>query len=72
MEAIAQRINDETKKGLGRLALDNNGWIKVDDHFQTSMENVFAGGDIINGGTTAVQAVAEGMKAAEEIDFNLR
>ncbi len=67
IEAIGQRIDDETKKALGNLELDNNGWIKVDDHFQTSMENVFAGGDIINGGTTAVQAVAEGMKAAASI-----
>lgn len=35
------------------------------------MQNVFAGGDIINGGTTAVQAVADGMKAAVEMDKRL-
>jgi len=51
--------------------LNNNGWIRVDEHFQTSIKNVFAGGDIINGGTTAVQAVAEGMKAAVEMDKRL-
>ena len=71
IEAIGQRIDDETKKALGKLELDNNGWVKVDEHFQTSIENVFAGGDIINGGTTAVQAVAEGMKAAVEMDKRL-
>ncbi len=71
IEAIGQRIDDGTKKALGNLRLDNNGWIKVDEHFQTSIENVFAGGDIINGGTTAVQAVAEGMKAAIEIGNRL-
>ena len=71
IEAIGQRIDDKTKKALGNLALDKNGWIKVDEHFQTSIENVFAGGDIINGGTTAVQAVAEGMKAAVEMDKRL-
>ncbi|MDZ7400390.1 MAG: FAD-dependent oxidoreductase [candidate division KSB1 bacterium] len=67
IEAIGQRIDDETKKALGTLELDTNGWIKVDEHFQTSIEKVFAGGDIINGGTTAVQAVAEGIRAAASI-----
>ncbi|MDZ7400386.1 MAG: FAD-dependent oxidoreductase [candidate division KSB1 bacterium] len=68
IEAIGQRIDEETKKALGELELDSNGWIKVDEHFQTSIEKVFAGGDIINGGTTAVQAVAEGMRAAVAMD----
>jgi len=71
IEAIGQWIDDATKKALGNLALDKNGWIKVDEHFQTSTENVFAGGDIINGGTTAVQAVAEGMKGAVAIHESL-
>jgi len=71
IEAIGQRIDAETKRALGNLELDNNGWIKVNEHFQTSIKNVFAGGDIINGGTTAVQAVAEGMKAAVEMDKRL-
>ena len=71
IEAIGQRIDAETKRALGNLELDNNGWIKVDEHFQTSIENVFAGGDIINGGTTAMQAVAEGMRAAKAIHEQL-
>jgi NADPH-dependent glutamate synthase beta subunit-like oxidoreductase len=28
---------------------------------------VFAGGDLVNGGTTAVRAVAEGLRAAASI-----
>lgn len=68
IEAIGQRIEEDTKKALGNLKMNNNGWIKVNEQFQTSIENVFAGGDIINGGTTAVKAVAEGMKAAVEMD----
>jgi NADPH-dependent glutamate synthase beta subunit-like oxidoreductase len=32
---------------------------------------VFAAGDIVNGGTTVVQAVAEGARAAREIDTYL-
>ena len=34
----------------------------------TGVDNVFAAGDIVNGGTTAVRCVREGMEAAEEID----
>ena len=71
IEAIGQRIDEETKQALGNLELDHNGWIRVYEHFQTSIENVFAGGDIINGGTTAVQAVAEGMRAAKAIHEQL-
>ncbi len=71
IEAIGQRIDAETKQALGNLELDQNGWIRVNEHFQTSIKNVFAGGDIINGGTTAVQAVAEGMKAAVAIHESL-
>jgi len=33
---------------------------------------VFAAGDLMNGGTTAVRGIAEGMKAADEIDRLLR
>ena len=71
IEAIGQRIDEETKQALANLELNNNGWIRVNDHFQTSIKNVFAGGDIINGGTTAVQAVAEGMRAAVAIHEQL-
>jgi NADPH-dependent glutamate synthase beta subunit-like oxidoreductase len=38
----------------------------------TSRKGVFAAGDLINGGTTVVQAVAEGARAAREIDERLR
>jgi NADPH-dependent glutamate synthase beta subunit-like oxidoreductase len=38
----------------------------------TSREGVFAAGDIVNGGTTVVQAVAEGIRAAREIDGYLK
>lgn len=34
----------------------------------TSRERVYAAGDLLNGGSTVVQAVAEGTRAAREID----
>ena len=33
----------------------------------TAGENVFTGGDMVNGGKTVVEAVAEGKEAAEQI-----
>jgi len=68
IEAIGQRIDEESKQAIGGIELNKNGWIKVNGDFLTSVDRVFAGGDIINGGTTAVQAVAEGMKAAESMN----
>jgi len=46
-----------------------NGLIKTRNGFlQTSREKVFAGGDLVRGASTVVAAVADGMKAAREID----
>ena len=72
IEAIGQRIDEETKSAIDNIELNKSGWIKVNTNFLTSVEKVFAGGDIINGGTTAVQAVAEGMKAATAINEVLK
>ena len=38
------------------------------DSSATPLPGVFAGGDLTNGGETAVRAVADGMRAAKEID----
>ena len=40
----------------------------MDDNFETGITGVFAGGDVVNGGATVVQAVGEGKKAAQSID----
>ena len=69
IEAIGQRLPDELTAALDGIRLNDRGLIEVvNDSFGTSLERVFAGGDLVNGGTTAVQAVAEGMRAAKEID----
>ncbi len=46
----------------------NDGTIKIDENGQTSIENVFAGGDIATGPATVIKAIAAGQKAAESID----
>jgi glutamate synthase (NADPH/NADH) small chain len=49
-----------------------SGQVKVDADGATGRPGVFAGGDCVNGGTEVVQAVQEGMRAAEAIDQYLQ
>jgi len=68
IEAMGQSASDDIAGWAAGVTLTEAGLIKVaDDNLQTSRAGVFAGGDIINGGTTVVQAVAEGVKAADGI-----
>ena len=57
--SLAKALNGvEFVRGKIRIARGKHG---------TTRDRVFAGGDIINGGMTVVQAVREGMDAADEI-----
>lgn len=42
--------------------------VKIDEEMRTSVPGLYAGGDCINGGSTVVQAVRDGRKAARAID----
>ncbi len=53
--------------GFGGVELTSDGRIKVDRFLRTSLKNVFAGGDIVRGPSTVVEASADGRKAAEII-----
>jgi len=69
IEAIGQRPGDELAGALEGIKMTDAGLVKTaSGGAATSMPGVFAGGDIVNGGTTAAQAVYEGYCAAEEID----
>lgn len=60
---------DSPKIDDKEITLTPKGFIKVNNEtMETSVAGIFAGGDAVNGGTTVVQAVAEGKKAAENID----
>lgn len=45
------------------------GTLVVDDHGRTTMEGVWAGGDITTGGATVISAMGAGKIAAKDIDF---
>ena len=72
VEAIGQSPPDKISKILPGVDLAN-GLIKTKDGtLATSREKVFAGGDLVRGASTVVAAVADGMKAAEEINEYLK
>ena len=73
VEAIGQQIEDALAQALTGVRLTPQGLIWTEpDTLKTSRPNVFAAGDAVNGGTTVVQAVAEGMRAARQMDEFLR
>lgn len=60
--AIGQRVD---ASGLEEIGLTKKGTIQYDEHtFQTSIEGVFAGGDSAAGPGIAIEAIAQGKKAA--------
>ena len=73
VEAIGQEADPALRTALAGVAFTRNGLIETQNgSLATSRQGVFAAGDIVNGGTTVVQAVAEGIRAAREIDAFLR
>jgi NADPH-dependent glutamate synthase beta subunit-like oxidoreductase len=74
---VIEALGQEGMEGLADLLpgveMTPHGLVRVDPEGQaTSRQGVYAGGDIANGGATAVQAVAEGMSAAAAIEQYLR
>ncbi|MFC1909711.1 FAD-dependent oxidoreductase [Chloroflexota bacterium] len=55
-----------------KLAVTKEGRLKVDKVLYTGIDGVFAGGDVVNGATSVIKAIASGRKAAEVIDLYLR
>lgn len=48
------------------------GTLEASETLQTSVEDVFAGGDIVRGGATVILAMGDGRRAASSIDEYLR
>jgi glutamate synthase (NADPH/NADH) small chain len=64
IKALGQTKRREFLASLPHVALDAKGRVAVDSKGQTSNPRYFAGGDCVNGGSEAVNAVAEGKSAA--------
>ena len=50
-----------------KLALDPRGYIATDEQLRTSMIGVWAGGDIVTGAATVIQAMGAGRRAARSM-----
>jgi len=73
IEALGQKTPKDIKALLLGVELTANNLVAVKNgSLATSRKGVFAGGDIINGGKMVVTAVADGMKAAKEINEFLK
>jgi NADPH-dependent glutamate synthase beta subunit-like oxidoreductase/2,4-dienoyl-CoA reductase-like NADH-dependent reductase (Old Yellow Enzyme family) len=72
VEAIGQKSAEEIGEILPGVELENGLIHTQEDSLATSKAGVFAGGDLVRGASTVVAAVADGMKAAKEIDKFLR
>lgn len=67
-DTVIEAIGQGVLHRFTALELTDRGLVRADaDTMQTSVEGVFAGGDIVSGGGTAVRAVADGKRAAESI-----
>jgi len=73
VEAIGQKVDPLIKYALTGVEFTRRGLIRTaGESLATTRRGVWAAGDVVNGGATVVQAVAEGVKAAREIDAFLR
>ena len=72
VEAIGQRSPEKIGRLLPGVKMKDGLVLTEEGTLATSRPGVFAGGDIVRGPSTVVAAVADGMKAAREIDEFLR
>ena len=69
--AIGNESNPLIPRTTPEIRTDAKGHILVDEHNETSLRNVFAGGDIVLGAATVILAMGEGRKAAAAINARL-
>ncbi|MGC8792412.1 MAG: NADPH-dependent glutamate synthase [Bryobacteraceae bacterium] len=69
--AIGQSPNPTVQR-VTRELVTRRGKIVVDESGRTSLPRVFAGGDVVRGGSTVILAMRDGRAAAEAIDRALR
>jgi glutamate synthase (NADPH/NADH) small chain len=66
--AIGTRANPLLTQSEPDLALDERGYLVVDENGMTTVPGVFAGGDIVRGAATVILAMGDGKRAAASID----
>jgi glutamate synthase (NADPH/NADH) small chain len=69
--AVGTSANPLLLSTIQGLELGRGGYIRVNDKFQTSLPDVFAGGDIVSGSATVISAIQQAKAAAKEIGKHL-
>lgn len=70
--AIGQGPNPLLLETIPELKLNKDGYIVTDEKCRTSVPDIFAGGDVVTGAATVIQAMGAGKKAAKAIDEYLK
>ncbi len=71
--AIGTRANPLLPMNTPGLELTDRGYIKTDKQTgETSIPGVYAGGDIVNGSATVIEAMGAGKRSAEAMDRRLK
>ena len=70
--AIGTRSNPLLTSTAPDLKVSVRGYIETDEAGMTSMDGVFAGGDIVRGAATVILAMGDGKRASVAIDRYLR
>ncbi|HEY5532941.1 MAG TPA: NADPH-dependent glutamate synthase [Candidatus Anoxymicrobiaceae bacterium] len=71
--AIGTRANPLLPSTTEGLDLNRRGYVQVDpENFRTSLPGVFAGGDIVTGSATVIEAMGAGKIAAAAMDAYMR
>ncbi|MFI5254706.1 MAG: NADPH-dependent glutamate synthase [Candidatus Limnocylindrales bacterium] len=69
-DTVVYAIGTNANPILGQtsgLALDERGYIRTDADLATSIQGVFAGGDIVTGAATVIEAMGAGRRAARSM-----
>ena len=71
-EAVEQEANRLLLSEFKELKRNRRGYIEADlETGATSVKGVFAGGDIVTGAATVIEAMGAGKRAAKHIDLFL-
>jgi glutamate synthase (NADPH/NADH) small chain len=66
--ALGNESNPLVSRTTGGLSTDRRGRITVTEDQKTSLDRVYAGGDIVLGAATVILAMGEGRRAAAAIN----
>jgi NADPH-dependent glutamate synthase beta subunit-like oxidoreductase len=68
--SFLRKVDPVLRRDEQKAQIETNRWgnIVVDDNGKTSMDRIYAGGDIVLGAATVILAMGEGRRAAESIN----